>query len=113
MYDYAAALVRAGRPAEAIPVLEARLQRFDNQSGTVWPAQEGPQARAAKARGRAANGEALRPARFSRASVTHGLGRVRALVALAAAGAGERLVHVLDREHAERARARRCAAGRP
>jgi hypothetical protein len=35
MYDYAAALVAAGRPAEAVPVLEARLQRFDNQNGTV------------------------------------------------------------------------------
>ena len=33
-----------------------------------------------------------------------GLGRVRALVALAAAGAGQRLIHVLDRQHAERAR---------
>src|SRR4051812_31594544 len=32
------------------------------------------------------------------------LGRVRALVALPAAGAGQRLVHVLDREDAERAR---------
>jgi hypothetical protein len=35
MYDYADALVKAGRPAEAIPVLEARLQRFNNQNGTV------------------------------------------------------------------------------
>jgi serine/threonine-protein kinase len=35
MYDYADALVKAGRPAEAVPVLEARLQRFDNQNGTV------------------------------------------------------------------------------
>jgi serine/threonine-protein kinase len=35
MYDYASALVAAGRPAEAVPVLEARLQRFDNQNGTV------------------------------------------------------------------------------
>ncbi len=35
MYDYADALVRADRPQEAIPVLEARLQRFDNQNGTV------------------------------------------------------------------------------
>jgi type IV secretory pathway VirB10-like protein len=35
MYDYAAALVQSGRPAEAIPVLQTRLQRFDNQNGTV------------------------------------------------------------------------------
>jgi tRNA A-37 threonylcarbamoyl transferase component Bud32 len=35
MYDYASALLAAGRPDEAIPVLEARLQRFDNQNGTV------------------------------------------------------------------------------
>jgi tRNA A-37 threonylcarbamoyl transferase component Bud32 len=35
MYDYASALVAAGRPAEAVPVLQARLQRFDNQNGTV------------------------------------------------------------------------------
>jgi serine/threonine protein kinase len=35
MYDYGDALVRSGRPDEAIPVLEARLQRFDNQNGTV------------------------------------------------------------------------------
>ena len=35
MYDLADALVRAGRPQEAIPILEARLRRFDNQNGTV------------------------------------------------------------------------------
>jgi serine/threonine-protein kinase len=35
MYDYAVALVAAGRAQEAVPVLEARLQRFDNQNGTV------------------------------------------------------------------------------
>jgi serine/threonine-protein kinase len=35
MYDYAVALVQSGRPADAIPVLQARLQRFDNQNGTV------------------------------------------------------------------------------
>ncbi|WP_053227767.1 serine/threonine-protein kinase [Solirubrobacter soli] len=35
MYDYGAALVAAGRPAEAAQVLEARLARFDNQNGTV------------------------------------------------------------------------------
>jgi serine/threonine protein kinase len=35
MYDYADALVRAGRANEAIPVLQARLARFDNQNGTV------------------------------------------------------------------------------
>jgi predicted Zn-dependent protease len=35
MYDYADALVRSGRPTEAIPVLQQRLQRFDNQNGTV------------------------------------------------------------------------------
>ena len=35
MYDYGAALVAAGRPAEAVQILEARLARFDNQNGTV------------------------------------------------------------------------------
>src|SRR5206468_12812654 len=35
MYDLADALVRSGRPQEAIPVLQTRLQRFDNQNGTV------------------------------------------------------------------------------
>ncbi len=35
MYDYGAALMQAGRPAEAVQVLEARLARFDNQNGTV------------------------------------------------------------------------------
>jgi hypothetical protein len=35
MYDLADALVRSGRPQEAIPILRARLQRFDNQNGTV------------------------------------------------------------------------------
>jgi serine/threonine-protein kinase len=35
MYDYAAALVASGRAAEAVPVLQTRLQRFDNQNGTV------------------------------------------------------------------------------
>jgi eukaryotic-like serine/threonine-protein kinase len=35
MYDYGAALLQAGRPAEAVQILEARLQRFDNQNGTV------------------------------------------------------------------------------
>jgi predicted Zn-dependent protease len=35
MYDLADALVRSGRPQEAIPILQARLQRFDNQNGTV------------------------------------------------------------------------------
>jgi len=35
MYDLADALVRAGRPQDAIPILQARLQRFDNQNGTV------------------------------------------------------------------------------
>ena len=35
MYDYAAALLQAGRPDEAVQILEARLARFDNQNGTV------------------------------------------------------------------------------
>ena len=35
MYDLADALVRSGRPQDAIPILQARLQRFDNQNGTV------------------------------------------------------------------------------
>jgi predicted Zn-dependent protease len=35
MYDYGAALLQAGRPAEAVQVLQARLARFDNQNGTV------------------------------------------------------------------------------
>jgi eukaryotic-like serine/threonine-protein kinase len=35
MYDYADALVRSGQPAAAIPVLQERLRRFDNQNGTV------------------------------------------------------------------------------
>ena len=35
MYDYGAALVAAGRPGEAVQILEARLARFDNQNGTV------------------------------------------------------------------------------
>ncbi len=35
MYDLADALVRSGRPQEAIPILQERLQRFDNQNGTV------------------------------------------------------------------------------
>ena len=35
MYDYGVALVAAGRPAEAVQILEARLARFDNQNGTV------------------------------------------------------------------------------
>jgi predicted Zn-dependent protease len=35
MYDYGAALLAAGRPQEAAAVLEQRLQRFDNQNGTV------------------------------------------------------------------------------
>jgi serine/threonine-protein kinase len=35
MYDYGQALLQAGRPAEAVQILEARLQRFDNQNGTV------------------------------------------------------------------------------
>ncbi len=35
MYDLADALMRSGRPQDAIPILQARLQRFDNQNGTV------------------------------------------------------------------------------
>jgi predicted Zn-dependent protease len=35
MYDLADAYVRAGRPQAAIPLLQARLQRFDNQNSTV------------------------------------------------------------------------------
>ncbi len=35
MYDYADALVQADRPQEAVPVLQARLQRFDDQNGVV------------------------------------------------------------------------------
>jgi predicted Zn-dependent protease len=35
MYDLADALVRSGRPQDAIPILQERLQRFDNQNGTV------------------------------------------------------------------------------
>ncbi|HEY6886378.1 MAG TPA: hypothetical protein VI300_01325, partial [Solirubrobacter sp.] len=35
MYDYGAALLAAGRPQEAAAVLQERLQRFDNQNGTV------------------------------------------------------------------------------
>ncbi len=35
MYDYANALVQAGRPAEAVAILEQRLDRFDNQNGVV------------------------------------------------------------------------------
>ena len=35
MYDLADALVLSGRPQDAIPILRARLQRFDNQNGTV------------------------------------------------------------------------------
>jgi serine/threonine-protein kinase len=35
MYDYASALVRTGRPADAIPVLQERLRRFHNQDGVV------------------------------------------------------------------------------
>ena len=35
MYDYADALVRSGRPAEAIPVLQDRLRRFHNQDDVV------------------------------------------------------------------------------
>ena len=35
MYDYGNALLLAGRPAEAVQILELRLQRFDNQNGTV------------------------------------------------------------------------------
>ena len=56
-----------GRAAEAIPVLEARLQRFDNQTGTVdGAAEEGP---ARGQEGPAATARAKR-ARFSRASAT-------------------------------------------
>jgi len=35
MYDYANALVQAGRAAEAVAVLQQRLDRFDNQNGIV------------------------------------------------------------------------------
>jgi predicted Zn-dependent protease len=35
LYDYADALVRSGRPAEAIPVLQDRLRRFHNQDDVV------------------------------------------------------------------------------
>ena len=35
MYDYGDALYQAGRPDEAVTVLEARLDRFDNQNDTV------------------------------------------------------------------------------
>ena len=35
MYDYADALVQAGRSAEAVAVLQQRLDRFDNQNGIV------------------------------------------------------------------------------
>jgi serine/threonine-protein kinase len=35
LYDYADALVRSGRPAEAVPVLEERLRRFHNQDDVV------------------------------------------------------------------------------
>jgi predicted Zn-dependent protease len=35
MYDYADALVRSGRPADAIPVLQDRLRRFHNQDDVV------------------------------------------------------------------------------
>jgi serine/threonine-protein kinase len=35
MYDYGQALLSAGRPAEAVQVLEARLARFDDQNDTV------------------------------------------------------------------------------
>ena len=49
MYDYGAALSPAGRPAEAVAVLQQRLQRFDNQNGTVKAllkkAQKAPRAR--------------------------------------------------------------------
>jgi predicted Zn-dependent protease len=35
MYDLADALVRSGRPSEAIPILQERLNRFHNQDDTV------------------------------------------------------------------------------
>jgi predicted Zn-dependent protease len=35
MYDLADAYVRSGQPQAAIPLLQERLRRFDNQNGTV------------------------------------------------------------------------------
>ena len=85
------------------------------------PARAAPAARrrGPRRRGRVAPrarrvGRAPRPPRLTRAQRLsarpqrgereHGLRGVLALVALAAAGARQRLLHVLDREHAERAR---------
>ena len=80
----------------------ARRQRRPGKRATSRRARPGHAAATTKSMRRRYRAGAASPE--SDASAQHGLGGVRALVALAAAGAGERLLHVLDGQHAERAR---------
>ncbi len=113
MFEEGVALTALGQPDAAIPILQRRLDEYGDNNCTRSPRRSRRPRRRREKTSRArpwirTPSPRARPAALERGlqprQRDHGLGGVGALVALAAAGAGERLVHVLDRQHAERAR---------